>query len=249
MNTWHENRIALITGGSRGIGRALAVALARDGADIALVDRSGDPEGPTVQEIRDLGRRCAHFRCDLADPEQIQGLPARVTEVLGPVGILVNNAGLTRDNLFLRLDEEDWESVLAVNLKGAFHCAKGFARSMLKQRWGRIVNVTSVVGQMGNKGQSNYAASKAGLIGLTYSLARELAERNVTVNAVAPGFITTDMTGELPDPVKAALLSQIPVGRFGEPEDVAGIVSFLASDLAAYITGQVIRVDGGMLMA
>jgi len=195
-----------------------------------------------------MGRRCQHFQCDISDAAAVKELPARVTGDLGTVSILVNNAGLTRDNLFLRLDDEDWDAVLSVNLKGAFHCAKAFARTMLKARWGRIVNVTSVVGQMGNKGQSNYAASKAGLIGLTYSLARELAERNVTVNAVAPGFITTDMTGELGDSVKSALLAQIPVGRFGEPEDVAGAISFLASDGAGYITGQVVRVDGGMLM-
>ena len=248
MSNWHADKVALVTGGSRGIGRAVALRLARDGADIALVDRSGDPEGPTVQEIRALGRRCQHYRCDISDAAAVKELPARVGEGLGSVSILVNNAGLTRDNLFLRLDDEDWDAVLSVNLKGAFHCAKAFARPMLKVRWGRIVNVTSVVGQMGNKGQSNYAASKAGLIGLTYSLARELAERNVTVNAVAPGFITTDMTGELGDSVKSALLAQIPVGRFGEPEDVAGIISFLASDGAGYITGQVVRVDGGMLM-
>ncbi|MEZ4649125.1 MAG: 3-oxoacyl-[acyl-carrier-protein] reductase [Candidatus Eisenbacteria bacterium] len=249
MSGWHTERIALVTGGSRGIGRAVALRLAQDGADVALVDRSGDPEGPTVQEIRAMGRRCEHFKCDLSNAAEIAELPGRVTDSLGPVSILINNAGMTRDNLFLRLDDEDWDAVLAVNLKAAFHCAKVFARPMLKARWGRIVNVTSVVGQMGNKGQSNYAASKAGLIGLTYSLARELAERNVTVNAVAPGFITTDMTGELSEAVQTALLAQIPVGRFGEPEDVAGVISFLASQGAGYITGQVVRVDGGMLMA
>lgn len=249
MSGWHADRIALVTGGSRGIGRAAALKLAQDGADVALVDRSGDPEGPTVQEIRAMGRRCEHFKCDLSDASQIAELPARVSDSLGPVSILVNNAGMTRDNLFLRLDDDDWDAVLAVNLKAAFHCSKVFARAMLKARWGRIINVTSVVGQMGNKGQSNYAASKAGLIGLTYSLARELAERNVTVNAVAPGFITTDMTGELSEAVQTALLGQIPVGRFGEPEDVAGVISFLASQGAGYITGQVVRVDGGMLMA
>ncbi|MCA9727832.1 MAG: 3-oxoacyl-[acyl-carrier-protein] reductase [Candidatus Eisenbacteria bacterium] len=244
----HSGRVALVTGGSRGIGRAIALALARGGADVALVDRSGPSDGPTVREVRDLGVRCQHFRCDVGSSEQVQGLAAAVTAELGAVSILVNNAGLTRDNLFLRLGDEEWDQVLAVNLKGAFHCAKAFSRGMLKARWGRILNITSVVGQMGNKGQSNYAASKAGLIGLTCSLARELAERSITVNAVAPGFIRTEMTAELPDAVQSDLLRQIPVGRFGEPEDVGEVVSFLASEEARYITGQVLRVDGGMLM-
>lgn len=244
----HEGRLALITGGSRGIGRAVARLLAERGADVALVDRTGDPEGPAVQEIRALGRRVAHFRCDVSDPAAVQALAARVQDELGPVSILVNNAGITRDNLFLRLKEEDWDAVLGINLKGAFHCIQSFSRGMLKERWGRIINMTSVVGLMGNKGQANYAASKAGVCGLTWSVARELAERGITVNAVAPGFIVTDMTGTLPEAVQAELLRQVPAGRMGAPEDVAGVVSFLASDAAAYITGQVIRVDGGMVM-
>jgi 3-oxoacyl-[acyl-carrier protein] reductase len=244
----HAGRWALVTGGSRGIGRAIALRLAQDGADLVLVDRSGDPEGPTVREIRSLGRRCLHMRCDIADASQVQELAARVAQEAGTPSILVNNAGITRDNLFLRLGEEDWDRVLGTNLKGSFHCIKALTRGMLKERWGRIVNLTSVVGQMGNKGQANYAASKAGLIGLTLSVARELAERGITVNAVAPGFITTEMTGVLPEQVQQDLLRQIPMGRMGRPEDVAGIVSFLASQEAGYITGQVIRVDGGMLM-
>ncbi len=243
-----EGRVALVTGGSRGIGRSVALRLAADGADLALVDRTGEPEGPAVVEIRALGRRCRHFRCDVSDPARVQALAAEVQEALGPVSILVNNAGVTRDNLFLRLGTEEWDTVLGINLKGAFHCIKFLSRGMLKERWGRIVNMSSVVGQMGNKGQANYAASKAGLIGLTVSVARELAERGITVNAVAPGYIDTDMTGILPEPVRAELLRSIPAGRIGHPEDVAGIVAFLASDEAAYITGQVIRVDGGMLM-
>jgi 3-oxoacyl-[acyl-carrier protein] reductase len=244
----HQGRRALVTGGSRGIGRAVALRLAADGADLVLVDRTGDPEGPTVQEIRALGRDCRHYRCDVADPKQVQDLAARVTADLGGISILVNNAGITRDNLFLRLGEEEWDQVLGVNLKGAFHCIKSFSRSMLKERWGRIINMTSVVGIMGNKGQANYAASKAGLIGLTCSIAKELAERQITVNAVAPGFIVSEMTGVLPESVQQELLRQIPLGRIGQGEDVAGLVSFLASEDARYITGQVIRVDGGMLM-
>lgn len=249
MSEWHSGRLAVVTGGSRGIGRAIALRLAQDGADIAISDRSGDPEGPVVQEIRALGRRCQHFRCDLGRPAEIQALASQVTEQMGPASILVNNAGLTRDNLFLRLEEDDWEQVLSVNLKGAFHCIKGFSRGMLKARWGRVINITSVVGEMGNKGQSNYAASKAGLIGLTHSIALELAERGITVNAVAPGFIRTEMTDVLPEKVQQDLLARIPVGRFGEGDDVAGVVSFLASEQARYVTGQVLRVDGGMLMA
>jgi len=248
MSIDHKGKIALVTGGSRGIGRAISLALAADGADIVLVDRTGDPEGPTVQEIRALGRACHHFKCDVANADSVKELAAQVQKDVGHIGILVNNAGITRDNLFLRLGEEDWDQVLGVNLKGAFFCTKSFSRPMLKQRWGRIINITSVVGQMGNKGQANYAASKAGLIGLTYSIARELAAKAITVNAVAPGFITTEMTGEMAESVQSEMLDLIPSKRFGDPEDVGGVVSFLASDHARYVTGQVVRVDGGMLM-
>lgn len=245
----HAGRNALVTGGSRGIGAAIALALAKGGADLVLLDRTGDPEGPVVQAIRGLGRVCRHYRCDVASQTDVQQVAVRVSEGIGPIAILVNNAGCTRDNVFLRMSDADWDLVLDVNLKGAFHCVKAFSRGMLKARWGRIINLTSVIGQMGNRGQSNYAASKAGLIGLTFSLARELAERSITVNAVAPGFIRTEMTDALPDAARQDLLRQIPAGRFGDPDDVAGVVSFLASAQANYITGQVLRVDGGMLMS
>lgn len=242
-------KLAVVTGGSRGIGRAISLELARAGADLVLLDRSGDPEGPTLQEIRALSRKAWHFRCDVSDAESVQAVAAQVTEQCGPAAILVNNAGITRDNLYLRLDAKDWDDVLGVNLKGAFHCIKAFSRGMLRSRSGRIINITSVVGQMGNKGQANYVSSKAGVIGLTMAVALELAERGITVNAVAPGFITTEMTDVLPETVRTSLKERIPAGRFGEPEDIAQLVAFLASDRAGYITGQVIRVDGGMLMA
>jgi 3-oxoacyl-[acyl-carrier protein] reductase len=243
-----SGRLALVTGGSRGIGRAVARGLAEKGADVILTDRSGDAAGAAVTEIRDLGRQCFHHKCDISDPADIQRLAEVVSKEHGWPSILVNNAGVTRDNLFLRLNEEDWDRVLDTNLKGAFFCIRHLTRGMLKERWGRIINVTSVVGQMGNKGQANYSASKAGLIGLTYSVARELAERGITVNAVAPGFIATDMTGVLGEEAQQQLKRQIPMGRIGQPEEVAGIISFLASPEAGYITGQVFRVDGGMLM-
>ncbi|MBD3162263.1 MAG: 3-oxoacyl-[acyl-carrier-protein] reductase [Candidatus Eisenbacteria bacterium] len=242
-------RIALGTGGSRGIGRGIALRLARDGNDLVLVDRSGEDDGPAVREILALGRRCLHVRCDVSEPEQVEALAGRVTEEMGPVQILVNNAGVTRDNLVLRMRPEEWDTVLGINLRGAFLCTKGFARGMMKARWGRIINVTSVVGLTGNKGQANYTAAKAGLIGFTKSVAKELAERGITVNAVAPGFIETSMTEALPQEAQEALRGNIPLRYFGQPEDVAHAVSYLASDEARYVTGQVLAVDGGMSMS
>jgi 3-oxoacyl-[acyl-carrier protein] reductase len=249
MSAGLSGRIALVTGGSRGIGRGIALRLAKDGADLVLVDRTGTDDSPTVTEIRAMGRRCLHVATSIADPEQVDAMTARVNAEMGVVTILVNNAGITRDNLFLRMSVEDWDAVLGTNLRGAFLCTKALARGMLKERWGRIINVTSVVGLTGNKGQANYASAKAGMIGLTKSVAKELAERGITVNAVAPGFIETAMTDSLAEGVKQSLLERIPLRSLGQTEDVAHAVAFLASEEARYITGQVLAVDGGMSMS
>ncbi len=240
-------RRALVTGASRGIGRAVALRLARDGFRLAVAARSAAAAEPTATAIREAGGEAYPLGADLANFGEAERLVEQAVEALGGLDLLVNNAGLTRDGLVLRMGEADWDAVLDANLKGAFACARGAIRSMLRTG-GRIVNITSVVGVAGNAGQANYAASKAGLIGLTKALAKEYAGRGILVNAVAPGFIDTDMTRSLPDKVKEELLRQIPLGRFGSAEDVAGAVAFLAGPDAAYLTGQVIHVNGGMYM-
>jgi len=240
-------RVAVVTGSTRGIGRAIAGALAECSARVAVVGRDRAKAEAVASEIGPTDR-ARGFSCDVTDPRSVTALIEEAEREFGSVDILVNNAGLTRDNILFRLKDEDWDAVLAANLRGAFVAIRAASRGMMKRRWGRIVNVASVVGIVGNKGQANYAASKAGLIGLTKSVAKELASRNVLANAVAPGFIETDMTAAMTPEARAALTGQIPLERLGTPADVAGIVAFLASEHAAYITGQVFVVDGGMVM-
>jgi 3-oxoacyl-[acyl-carrier protein] reductase len=238
-------KTAFVTGGTRGIGLAIARTLHAAGARVAVAGR--DPAGAQAVAA-ELGERAAGVACDVAVASQVEAAVAAAEHALGPIDILVNNAGLTRDNIVLRLTEADWDTVLDANLKGAFHTTRTVIKGMMKRRAGRIVNITSVVGLTGNRGQANYAASKAGLIGFTKSVAREYAGRGVLANCVAPGFIATDMTAALPDEARATLLQDIALGRLGDPGDVAGAVLFLASDLAGYVTGQVLVVDGGMVI-
>ena len=239
-----EGQVAVVTGSTRGIGRAIADRLYATGAKVAIVGRQA---GAARSVAETLGERAAGFGCDVADRAQVDALIESVEKTLGPINVLVNNAGITRDNLLLRLSDEDWDAVLDANLKGAFLLTRAVIKGMMKRRAGRIINITSIVGLIGNKGQANYAASKAGLIGFTKAVAREYASRNILVNCVAPGYIETDMTAALPPEAQGALLGQIALGRLGQPADVAGAVLFLASDLAGYMTGQVLVVDGGMV--
>jgi len=244
-----ENQIAIVTGAGRGIGEAIAKALAAGGGKVACVSRS-DSAAKVAQAINAAYPDTARaYTVDVADKKAVEEVSAKIFADFGRVDILVNNAGITRDGLAMRMSEEDWDAVIDTNLKGAFNFIQAVMRPMIKQRSGRIVNISSVAGLMGNAGQANYAASKAGLLGLTKTLARELAGRNITVNAVAPGFIKTDMTDVLPEAIKTGVLGQIPMGRFGEPEDIAAAVTFLASAEAKFITGQTLTVDGGMVMA
>ena len=244
-----KDQAAIVTGAGRGIGHAIAVRLASEGARVACVSRSEENAKRTADELNILGADSAkHYAVDVADHAAVQKIGAQILEDFTKIDILVNNAGVTRDGLAMRMSVEDWDTVINTNLRGAFNFTQAIIRAMIKQRSGRIINITSVIGLIGNAGQTNYAASKAGLIGFTKSLARELASRNITVNAVAPGFITTDMTAGLSDEIKKTIQSQIPLGKTGAPEDVASAVAFLASAEASYITGQILCVDGGMVM-
>ena len=242
-----ENKIALVTGAARGIGQAIALQLAADGADLALCDVKAEWLEDTAAKVKALGRRAESYAMDVANGAAVGEAVAKVLADFGRIDVLVNNAGITRDTLLMRMSEEDWDAVLDINLKGAFLVTKAVVKPMMKQRSGAIVNIASVVGIMGNPGQANYTASKAGLIALTKTTAKELGSRNVRVNAVAPGFIRTAMTDKLSEPAKEAMLRNVPLGRPGEPEDVAKAVAFLASDNAAYVNGQTLAVCGGMV--
>jgi 3-oxoacyl-[acyl-carrier protein] reductase len=242
------NQIAVVTGAGRGIGRAIALKFAAEGADVVCVSRTVENSEKVANEIGALGRKAWAFAVDVADSAAVGAAAEKILADCSKVDILVNNAGVTRDGLLMRMSDEDWDTVLNTNLKGAFFFTKAFSRPFAKQRSGRIINISSVIGLIGNAGQSNYAASKAGLIGFTQSVARELASRGITVNAIAPGFIETDMTSELKEELKANILRQIPMGKFGAAEDIANAALFLAGATGCYITGQVLTVDGGMVM-
>ncbi|OIU72258.1 3-oxoacyl-[acyl-carrier-protein] reductase [Rossellomorea aquimaris] len=244
-----EGKAALVTGASRGIGREIALELAREGAKVA-VNYSGSEAkaNEVVDEIKTMGGEAFAVQCNVADGESVQSMVKETISQFGSLDILVNNAGITKDNLLMRMKESEWDDVININLKGVFLCTKAATRQMMKQRSGRIINISSIVGVSGNAGQANYVAAKSGVIGLTKTAAKELAPRGITVNAVAPGFISTDMTDELPEDVRSEMLKQIPLSRMGDPKDIAGVVSFIASDASSYMTGQTLHVDGGMVM-
>ena len=244
-----NDRTALITGAARGIGREIALRLAKSGFNIAINYRKSSPKvDELIGELRNFGIKAEAISADVSSIDDAKNLVDKCFELFGSIDVLVNNAGITRDNLLIRMSEKDFDDVISTNLKGAFNCIKHAVPYMLKKRWGRIINISSVVGITGNAGQVNYSAAKAGIIGITKSLAKEIGTRGITVNAVAPGFIETDMTEVLPEKIKEQMLSLIPLKRIGKPADVANLVSFLSSDEASYITGQVINVDGGMVM-
>ena len=244
-----EGRIALVTGASRGIGRAISLELARRGAAVMVNYNQSAAAGEEVaDQINSAGGRARLYQADVGDFQQAQGLVKATLEVFGGLDILVNNAGITRDNLIMRMSEQEWDAVIDTNLKSTFNCSKAAVRHMLRKRYGRIINIASVAGQMGNAGQTNYSASKAGQIGFTKALAREVAPRNITVNAIAAGYIETDIWSSVAEEFRQAILTLIPLGRKGEPQEIADAVAFLASDQAAYITGQILGVDGGMTM-
>lgn len=245
-----RGKTALVTGASRGIGRDIALTLAEAGADVAVNYAGSEAKAEeVVDKIKAMGRRAFAVQANVASYKEVEAMVKRVTETFGRLDILVNNAGITRDNLLMRMKESEWDEVIETNLKGVFNGIKAVSRPMMRQRSGRIINLASVVGVAGNAGQANYTAAKAGVIGLTKTAAKELASRGITVNAVAPGFIETDMTAKLGDEIQKKLIEQIPLGKLGQPQDVARVVRFLASDDAAYITGQTLHVDGGMVMS
>lgn len=242
-------KAALVTGASRGIGREIALELARQGANVAVNFSGSEAKAnEVVDEIKALGKKAFAVKCNVGNGEEVTAMIKETIEQFGKLDILVNNAGITKDNLLMRMKEEEWDDVININLKGVFLCTKAVTRQMMKQRSGRIINIASIVGVSGNPGQANYVAAKAGVIGLTKTTAKELASRNITVNAIAPGFISTDMTEKLSEEVKAEMLKQIPLARFGEPKDIAKTAAFLASDDSAYMTGQTLHIDGGMVM-
>lgn len=244
-----KGKTVLITGGSRGIGRAIALAFAEEGTNV-IINYTSDEENAkdVIKEIEKFGVKGLAVRANISKAEEVNSMFDKIKEDFDMIDILINNAGITRDSLFIGMKEKDWDEVIEVNLKGMFLCTKAVIRKMLRQKYGRIVNISSVVGVIGNPGQANYCASKAGVIGLTKSLAREVASRNITVNAIAPGFIKTDMTDALPEDIKESVMGTIPMGRYGNPEDIANIAVFLSSGKAGYITGQIIHIDGGMAM-
>lgn len=244
-----KDKVALITGGARGIGQAIALGFAKEGADIVVADVNLETAQKTASEIELSGRKALALEMDVTNYDKVEEGINKILDKMGKVDILVNNAGITKDNLLLRMSQSEWDAVINVNLKGTFNCIKAVSRPMVKQRSGRIISIASIIGLMGNPGQANYAASKAGIIALTKTVAKELASRNIRANAIAPGFIQTEMTAKLPEDIKRRMLEAIPLAKLGTPEDVANLCVFLASDESSYITGQTITIDGGMVMA